>query len=969
MSTLLEAVSGDTFGGLSGYRRPTAGNPTRVPTNLPAFRGTPNKPGQKVAAPTIKSSANRNNRGTNAVIPYSRITTYDGREVGGRLPGDIIFMSAFAPNAMSIGGRSYGTSSGHDVFHYSRLTGLYGLNQILANIEAINGDGKLMNLYIQTDASKSVADNWVEVPNLNEFRLDGIVLSDDQPGVNHGSTSNELGQLFNISVQGPTPVNNGYVTERGHAMLSRPKPTMSAPPILITSNEEDEAEELFEQRNLKLYRQPNEFIYSEQMFSRDVEPMDELFCALVATEYTADDASIELATQHDEKVNAVKTAATEAEASEKRAELRAFIQTGGETLTQALRARKVYGVAGLPFTAEGRAAAVAIYSFQYHLCTSARLIRLANIDKTSAYNLARNESWTTADGKLVMPIDHNAMRQKGTYTAEQLCDANWMARVVGAWRVGNVMDTKATKMPFFEGGPTETGNRLTVNVGVRWLGWRELRRLYTANPTGPQVGSDFADPWTTMTQGSVYNLAEAARRVGAAQLDVPDRAVASDASGTIVPYSFDGAPVPPNTDDLLYFQWPAKPEPKPDPPPVANVARDPATGVAMAVVTAVDPSTRPLDEASGLRIPQDEYVGLKRKRNRNLSTFSTTTREEKTDVSIRKAEKTIVGLEKTLQKVLNAQTRKSKERQLAKAKENLENLKQQALRIAADREKEEAAAQAAAQSTIREGDGVFAPVGGEHDAALEALFANVEALGASLEELHDEVQTHIGAQAAAPAPAPAPAPTPVGSAADAMDAEPLGESADMETEMEVELAPEVPAPPAKKVRASAKTMTSSSVERARQRVQRVERDSPARESPVASPMPTSGAAAASPTRSPGGTGANVFARRRSTPSPSPDRPTTDSAAASSALDDVVDAEASASAGPSGVAATGADAAAASVGDAEELVEPKQKKSRVRPTSDVFSSILGSSRDGAGARAEPLNPAHRGGEKFRRRKRG
>ena len=114
-------------------------------------------------------------------------------------------------------------------------------------------------------------------------------------------------------------MNNGYGDRAGPRDAVRPKPTMSAPPILITSNEEDEAEEIFEQRNLKLYRQPNEFIYSEQMFSRDVEPMDELFCALVATEYTADDASIELATQHDGKVNAVKTAATEAEASWKSA--------------------------------------------------------------------------------------------------------------------------------------------------------------------------------------------------------------------------------------------------------------------------------------------------------------------------------------------------------------------------------------------------------------------------------------------------------------------------------------------------------------------------------------------------------------------------------------------------------------------------------------------------------------------------
>ena len=87
MATLLEAVGGDTFGGLSGFKRPVQGNPTKVPTNLPAFRGTTNTPGQKVSAPSIQSSKNRNNRGTNVLIPYSRITTYDGREVGGRLPG------------------------------------------------------------------------------------------------------------------------------------------------------------------------------------------------------------------------------------------------------------------------------------------------------------------------------------------------------------------------------------------------------------------------------------------------------------------------------------------------------------------------------------------------------------------------------------------------------------------------------------------------------------------------------------------------------------------------------------------------------------------------------------------------------------------------------------------------------------------------------------------------------------------
>ena len=49
-STLTEAVGTDTFGGLSGYKRDLQGNPTRVPSNLPAFRGRPNKPGAEIRA-------------------------------------------------------------------------------------------------------------------------------------------------------------------------------------------------------------------------------------------------------------------------------------------------------------------------------------------------------------------------------------------------------------------------------------------------------------------------------------------------------------------------------------------------------------------------------------------------------------------------------------------------------------------------------------------------------------------------------------------------------------------------------------------------------------------------------------------------------------------------------------------------------------------------------------------------------
>ena len=880
MSTLLEAVGGDTFGGLSGYRRPTAGNPTGVPANLPAFRGNQNTPGQKVTAPSIQSSKNRNNRGTNVLIPYSRITTYDGREVGGRLPGDLIFMSAYAPNALSVGRDGYLiTSSGHDVFHYSRLSGLYGLNQILANHAARNGMNVLMNLYVDKDGTKSVKDEWYKVPNLNEFRLDGIVLSDDQPGVNHGSTKNELGQLFNISVQGPTPVNNGYVTERGHAMSSRPKPTFSQPPIPVESPEEAFQETLFGERNEKLYKQAAEYSYSEQMFSRDVEPMDELFCALVATEHVAPNPKMEeVLGKHDALVDAIKSTLEVGPVTTrtaKRQELRELINEedkDGE-LSAALRARTVYTAAGETYGAGGPKA---IYTFQYHLCTSARLIYLANAD--GSYNLARNERRLVqvdgngkpvrdADGKVIydevtpfLPIDHNARKLQGRHTAEQHIDAAWVRRVVGAWRVGNVLDTKASQMPFFEGGPIETGNRLTVNVGVRWLGWRELRRLYTSNPAGVQVGEEFAGKWTRMVQGSKYDPAEAALRVGAAALEVPERAVPKDGAGDALLLAEDDADT--NRDDLLAFHWPAKP------------ATDRVyTTKPQLILEEVTPVAA---DKVGPQVPEDERIGLEQvsgKRKRDAAGAPATAAAEKDAAAAEPVEKEV-----------NAATEPTK------------------------------------------------PAAPTEPVARVATSAPMD------EDMSDAMEV------VAPAPAPA-----------------------------------VPAP--KKGRATAKqAMATSSVERARLRVQRVERaerdrESPARDSPLASPMPSpmaSSAAAsplagASPTRSPGSTGANVFARRRSTPSPSPDRPADTAAALEEGVEASASASANASASADADADGGAPSAVGAAADGEELVEPKQKKSRVRPSSDVFSSIFGGGSDAA--RLEPLNPAHRGGEKFRRRRRG
>ena len=98
MATLLDAVSGDTFNGLNGYKRPLQSNPTRVPGNQPSFRGVPNQPGKDIRAPAIKSSANHPDRKTNVTIPYARVTPVETPADIGRLnEGDVAFCSKSRP--------------------------------------------------------------------------------------------------------------------------------------------------------------------------------------------------------------------------------------------------------------------------------------------------------------------------------------------------------------------------------------------------------------------------------------------------------------------------------------------------------------------------------------------------------------------------------------------------------------------------------------------------------------------------------------------------------------------------------------------------------------------------------------------------------------------------------------------------------------------------------------------------------
>lgn len=59
--------------------------------------------------------------------------------------------------------------------------------------------------------------------------------------------------------------------------------------------------------------------------------------------------------------------------------------------------------------------------------------------------------------------------------------------LVGAWRVGKVLDIAASKKDQYYGGPSDTVDRITVNVDVEWKDWRQLRRDFGRGDIGKRI--------------------------------------------------------------------------------------------------------------------------------------------------------------------------------------------------------------------------------------------------------------------------------------------------------------------------------------------------------------------------------------------------------------------------------------------------------------------------------------------------
>ena len=99
----------------------------------------------------------------------------------------------------------------------SRVVGLDGMNRILMG-SGPNGWRLGENVY-EVPVERvgygaygvlSETDGTFALSALNEYRLDGIVISNDEPGAFTSSGSRD-NAIFNIAIQGPTETNNGFL--------------------------------------------------------------------------------------------------------------------------------------------------------------------------------------------------------------------------------------------------------------------------------------------------------------------------------------------------------------------------------------------------------------------------------------------------------------------------------------------------------------------------------------------------------------------------------------------------------------------------------------------------------------------------------------------------------------------------------------------------------------------------------------
>ncbi len=220
------------------------------------------------------------------------------------------------------------------------------------------------------------------------------------------------------------------------------------------------------------YTGANYHLYPLQMFDRDIGPLHELFVGLVAVRHEAPLLSALKA-----YAEAKATLDEFAEATDEAKSARLTLNQLGKELENTYEGYRSAGWwDGTPDgAAKLKGPGRAFYSFKYVLFTSRTAMEL-----------------NVVDGGIDIFVPNGGPKVKRLKSDYDQYDSVEQREIdfknmVGAWRVGKVIDVKAQKMPWFPSGPSETGYRVTTNVDIEWWDWRKLRRTYTNSAGATQI--------------------------------------------------------------------------------------------------------------------------------------------------------------------------------------------------------------------------------------------------------------------------------------------------------------------------------------------------------------------------------------------------------------------------------------------------------------------------------------------------
>ena len=422
--------------------------------------------------------------------------------IGRVAPGDVLFVHRNAisvTSAVRMNHRQQEQVTTSVSMPHARVQRVAGLDYVNRSLGASNYQANhtiLVN-------SLNPCDEWRSLGFLNDWTLDGIVMSDDSPGYMLSSgTGARNDRLFNVAIQGPAQVNNGFEDEAGRGLAARhdrairlsggrmPTAGIERQIGMDSQNRPFMARDGAAMQQIMANAQAGNDIkdlvagpfydqYPLQMFDRKIRPMSELFLGLVCKEISrtnpdgtpnADNASFLDSLSGDVFDGYVNPADGERG------------KTKADRVTP--NVDRIHVFQFIPFSSR--------QAWQYATDGGGAPDRDI-VDNSSLARRVGDGVGGTGESEPASrrrgPNDPKRGRDNTTFIPrKQQAGDYWkednfiglkqieLSNMVGAWRLGRVLDVASSRKEGYAGGPIDTAFRVTLNVDLSFLDWRALRR-------------------------------------------------------------------------------------------------------------------------------------------------------------------------------------------------------------------------------------------------------------------------------------------------------------------------------------------------------------------------------------------------------------------------------------------------------------------------------------------------------------